>query len=38
MDYPIDTVKARMFHARNKLRALLPVLAAPRAEALTTRE
>jgi RNA polymerase sigma-70 factor, ECF subfamily len=32
MDCPINTVKTRMFHARNKLRALVPVLAAPRAE------
>jgi RNA polymerase sigma-70 factor (ECF subfamily) len=32
MDCPINTVKTRMFHARNKLRALVPILAAPRAE------
>jgi RNA polymerase sigma-70 factor (ECF subfamily) len=38
MDCPINTVKTRMFHARNKLRALVPILAAPRVEALTTRE
>jgi len=38
MHYPIHTVKTRMCHARNKLRALVPVLAAPRVEALTTRE
>jgi hypothetical protein len=25
-------VKTRMFHARNKLRALVPILAAPRGE------
>jgi DNA-directed RNA polymerase specialized sigma24 family protein len=29
MDCPINAVKARMFHARNKLRALVPVLAIP---------
>jgi RNA polymerase sigma-70 factor, ECF subfamily len=29
MDCPTNTVKTRMFHARNKLRELLPVLAAP---------
>jgi hypothetical protein len=34
MDYPINTHVC----ARNKLRALVPVLAAPRVEALTTRE
>ncbi len=28
MDCPINTVKTRMFHARNKLRSLVPVLAA----------
>lgn len=32
MDCPTNTVKTRMFHARNKLRALVPVLAAPRRE------
>lgn len=32
MDCPINTVKTRMFHARNKLRALVPILAAPRGE------
>ena len=32
MDCPINTVKTRMFHARNRLRALVPILAAPRAE------
>jgi len=30
MDRPVNTVKTRMFHARNKLRALVPALAAPR--------
>lgn len=29
MDCPINTVKTRMFHARNKLRQLVPILAAP---------
>src|SRR4029077_19451461 len=29
MECPINTVKTRMFHARNKLRALVPVLVAP---------
>ena len=33
MDCPINTVKTRMFHARIKLRALMPILAAPRGEA-----
>ena len=33
MDCPINTVKTRMFHARNKLRALVPILAAPRGAA-----
>jgi RNA polymerase sigma-70 factor, ECF subfamily len=33
MDCPINTVKTRMFHARNKLRGLLPILAVPRGEA-----
>ena len=33
MDCPINTVKTRMFHARNKLRALVPLLASPRGEA-----
>jgi RNA polymerase sigma-70 factor, ECF subfamily len=28
MDCPVNTVKTRMFHARNKLRSLVPVLAA----------
>jgi RNA polymerase sigma-70 factor, ECF subfamily len=32
MGCPINTVKTRMYHARNKLRALVPVLAAPRGE------
>jgi RNA polymerase sigma-70 factor, ECF subfamily len=32
MECPINTVKTRMFHARNKLRALVPALAAPRGE------
>jgi RNA polymerase sigma-70 factor (ECF subfamily) len=32
MDCPINTVKTRMFHARNKLRALARILAAPRRE------
>ena len=35
MQCPINTVKTRMFHARNKLRALVPVLVAPRGGALT---
>jgi len=30
MDCPVNTVKTRMFHARNKLRTLVPALAAPR--------
>lgn len=30
MDCPVNTVKTRMFHARNKLRTLVPILAAPR--------
>jgi len=30
MGCTISTVKTRMFHARNKLRARVPVLAAPR--------
>lgn len=34
MNCPINTVKTRMFHARNKLRALVPILAAPRGRAL----
>jgi RNA polymerase sigma-70 factor, ECF subfamily len=29
MQCPANTVKTRMFHARNKLRVLIPVLAAP---------
>ena len=29
MHCPANTVKTRMFHARNKLRGLIPVLAAP---------
>ena len=33
MDCPINTVKTRMFHARNKLRGLVPILAAPRGHA-----
>jgi RNA polymerase sigma-70 factor, ECF subfamily len=32
MDCPINTVKTRMFHARNKLRQLVPMLAAPGGE------
>jgi RNA polymerase sigma-70 factor (ECF subfamily) len=32
MDCPINTVKTRMFHARNKLRAQVRILAAPRGE------
>jgi RNA polymerase sigma-70 factor (ECF subfamily) len=36
MDCPINTVKTRMFHARNKLRALLPVLAAPEGSRVVT--
>ena len=35
MECPINTVKTRMFHARNKLRALVPVLVAPLGGALT---
>lgn len=31
MDCPVNTVKTRMFHARRKLRDLLPKLAAPSA-------
>jgi RNA polymerase sigma-70 factor (ECF subfamily) len=30
MDCPINTVKTRMFHARNRLRGLVPIIAAPR--------
>ncbi len=37
MDCPVNTVKTRMFHARNKLRALIPILAAPRVEALSAK-
>jgi RNA polymerase sigma-70 factor, ECF subfamily len=33
MDCPINTVKTRMFHARNKLRQLVPILAATGGEA-----
>jgi DNA-directed RNA polymerase specialized sigma24 family protein len=33
MDCPVNTVKTRMFHARNKLRRLVPILAAPGGEA-----
>jgi RNA polymerase sigma-70 factor, ECF subfamily len=33
MNCPINTVKTRMFHARNKLRGVVPILAAPRGEA-----
>jgi RNA polymerase sigma-70 factor (ECF subfamily) len=33
MGCPVNTVKTRMFHARNKLRGLVPILAAPRGEA-----
>jgi RNA polymerase sigma-70 factor, ECF subfamily len=33
MDCPINTVKTRMFHARNRLRKLVPILAAPGGEA-----
>jgi RNA polymerase sigma-70 factor, ECF subfamily len=29
MGCPVNTVKTRMFHARNKLRGLVPILAAP---------
>jgi RNA polymerase sigma-70 factor, ECF subfamily len=32
MDCPVNTVKTRLFHARNRLRALIPALAAPRGE------
>jgi len=35
MDCPVNTVKTRMFHARNKLRMLIPILTAPRVEVLT---
>lgn len=33
LDRPINTVKTRMFEARNKLRGLVPIPAAPRGEA-----
>jgi RNA polymerase sigma-70 factor (ECF subfamily) len=33
MECPVNTVKTRMFHARNRLRGLVPLLAAPRGEA-----
>ena len=33
MECPVNTVKTRMFHARNRLRRLVPALAAPRGEA-----
>src|ERR1700751_2255920 len=33
MDCPINTVKTRMFHARNRLRRLVPILALPGGEA-----
>jgi RNA polymerase sigma-70 factor (ECF subfamily) len=33
MECPVNTVKTRMFHARNKLRGLVLILAAPRGEA-----
>jgi len=36
MDCPVNTVKTRMFHARNKLRMLIPMLAAPRVDGLLT--
>jgi len=36
MDCPVNTVKTRMFHARNKLRVLIPMLAAPRVGGLLT--
>jgi len=32
---PVNTVKTRMFHARNRLRALVSALAAPRGEPVT---
>ena len=32
MECPINTVKTRMFHARNKLRVLVPALSTPRGE------
>lgn len=32
MDCPVNTVKTRMFHARQKLRVVLPLLAAPQME------
>ena len=35
MDCPINTVERHMFHARNKLRALFPVSAAPPAPLLS---
>jgi RNA polymerase sigma-70 factor (ECF subfamily) len=37
MDCPINTVKTRMFHARNRLRRLVPILAAPGGEARAFR-
>jgi RNA polymerase sigma-70 factor (ECF subfamily) len=33
MECPVNTVKTRMFHALNKLRGLVQILAAPRGEA-----
>ena len=33
MDCPINTVKTCMFHARNRLRRLMPILAAPGGQA-----
>ena len=33
MECPVNTVKTRMFHARNRLRGLVPILAEPRGEA-----
>jgi RNA polymerase sigma-70 factor, ECF subfamily len=35
MDCPVNTVKTRMFHARNRLRVLIPALAAPPGEPIT---
>ena len=35
MGCPVNTVKTRMFHARNRLRVLIPALSAPRGEPIT---
>ena len=37
MDCPVNTVKTRMFHARQKLKVSLPQLASPRADAAATQ-